>query len=221
MNNKKDILVEYQIETNEPKRITRIMAEFVKGFNRLSKIGDAVTIFGGSKIKRNDRYYKLARETAQRLVKEGYSIMTGAGSGIMEAANKGAKEAGGNSVGLNIKIPLQQKPNAYINTLVSFKYFFIRKVMFAKHSKAFVIFPGGYGTLDELCESLVLIQTGRIAPFPVIIFGSEYWKGFLDWLKSTVLKKGLIASPHLDIYKVVDTPDEVISAIKHFYQNKK
>jgi len=220
MDNKKDIL-EYQIETNEPKRITRIMAEFVNGFNKLSKIGDVVTIFGGSRIKRNDRYYKLARETAQRLAKEGYGVMTGAGPGIMEAANRGAKEAGGNSVGLNIKIPLQQKPNAYINTLISFKYFFIRKVMFAKYSKAFVVFPGGYGTLDELCESLVLIQTERVNLFPVIIFGSEHWKGFLDWLKSTVLKRGLIAKRHLNIYKVVDTPDEVISVIKHFYQNEK
>jgi hypothetical protein len=213
-------MAEYKLDTNEPERINRIMSEFVEGFNFLAQIDNAVTVFGGSRIKRHNKYYELARKTAYNLAKEGYAVITGAGSGIMEAANKGATEADGESVGLNIKIPLQQEPNQYVKKLISFKYFFIRKVMFAKYSKAFIVFPGGYGTLDELCESLALIQTKRINPFPVIIFGNEHWKDFIDWLEKSLVIKGLIAKQHLDIFRVVDSPDEVIPIIKKFYKEK-
>jgi uncharacterized protein (TIGR00730 family) len=208
----------YILETNEHERINRIMQEFSDGFNALAKFGKIITIFGGTHIKKDDKYYDLARQTAYKLAQEGYSIMTGAGPGIMEAANKGAKEAGdGKSIGLNIELPVQQKPNSYIDTLIPFRYFFVRKVMFAKYSKAFITFPGGYGTFDELCESLTLIQTKKVRPFPVVIFGSEYWKNFIGWLEKTVAGRGLISQEDLNIFTVVDKVDDVLKAIKDFY----
>ena len=198
-------------------RIFRIMSEFVEGFEVLSQLCKAVSIFGSSRVKTSNKYYKLAEEVAYLLAKEGFAIITGSGPAIMEAANKGAKRAGGHSVGLNIQIPSEQKSNKYVDTLLDFRYFFVRKVMFVKYAKAFVIMPGGYGTLDEFTEAINLIQTHRIPKFPVVIFGSAYWKGMLDWLKDTVLKEGSISKEDLDIFTVVDTPKDVIKAIKKFY----
>ena len=198
-------------------RVFRIMSEFVEGFEILSKVGSAVSIFGSSRASRSNKYYKLAEEIAYLLAKEGYAVITGSGPGIMEAANKGTKRAGGNSVGLNIQLPAEQTPNKYVDTLLDFHYFFVRKVMFVKYAKAFVIMPGGYGTLDEFTESLNLIQTRRIPEFPVVLFGSEYWKGMLHWLADTVLKNGNITKKDLNIFTVVDNPKEVVSVIKKFY----
>ena len=184
-------------------------------------MGKAVSIFGSSRIKSNNKYYKLAEEIAYLLAKEGYAIITGSGPGVMEAANRGAKRAGGHSVGLNIQIPSEQKPNKYVDTLLDFHYFFVRKVMFVKYARAFVIMPGGYGTLDEFYEAINLIQTQRISKFPVVLFGSEYWKGMLYWLGDTVLKNGNISKEDLNIFTVVDNPKEAVRAIKKFYAVRK
>jgi uncharacterized protein (TIGR00730 family) len=197
------------------------MSEFVEGFEVLSQIGKAVSIFGSSRTKADAKYYKLAEETAYLLAKEGYAIITGSGPGIMEASNKGAKRAGGHSIGLNIQIPTEQRPNKYVETLLDFHYFFVRKVMFVKYAKAFVIMPGGYGTLDEFTEAINLIQTERIDKFPVVLFGSEYWKGMLDWLRDKVLKNGCITKEELNIFTVVDNPKEVVAVIKKFYAKSK
>ncbi len=176
----------------DPWRIFRIMSEFVDGFEELSDVKNAVSIFGSARAKPSNKYYKIAEKTAAHLAKNGYAIITGAGAGIMEAANKGAKKAGGESIGLNILIPIVQNPNRYVTRLLNFKYFFCRKVMFAKYSKAFVAFPGGFGTLDEFFEGITLIQTQRIDPFPVILMGKDYWKGMMRWLKETMLPAGTI-----------------------------
>ncbi|MCX5668439.1 MAG: TIGR00730 family Rossman fold protein [Candidatus Omnitrophica bacterium] len=203
----------------DPWRIFRIMSEFVDGFEELSNIKKAVSIFGSAKHKKSTRrYYKTAEETAYLLAKNGYSIITGAGGGIMEAGNKGAKRAGGDSVGLNILIPIVQHPNKYVTRLIDFKYFFCRKVMFAKYSKAFVVFPGGFGTLDELFEAMTLVQTERVDPFPVILVGKEYWKGLISWIKNTLLPEGTIDKVDLKLFSVVDTPQEVMAAIDKFYK---
>ena len=203
----------------DPWRIFRIMSEFVDGFEELSNIKKAVSIFGSAKhSKSTKRYYKAAEETAYLLAKNGYSVITGAGGGIMEAGNKGAKRAGGDSVGLNILIPIVQKPNKYVTRLIDFKYFFCRKVMFAKYSKAFVVFPGGFGTLDELFEAITLVQTKRVDPFPVILVGKEYWKGLISWIKNTLLPEGTIDKVDLKLFFVVDTPQEVMTAIDKFYR---
>ncbi|RKY33284.1 MAG: TIGR00730 family Rossman fold protein [Candidatus Omnitrophota bacterium] len=201
----------------DPWRVFRIMSEFVEGFEVLSQLGKAVSIFGSSRTKPGNKYYKLAEETAFLLAKEGYAIITGSGPGIMEAANKGARKAKGRSIGLNIQIPLDQKPNQYVDNLLEFRYFFVRKVMFVKYANAFVIMPGGYGTLDEFTEAINLIQTERIEKFPVILFDKEYWHGMIDWLKSAVLKNGNISPKDLDIFSVADSPKDVIKAIKKFY----
>ncbi len=202
----------------EPWRIFRIMSEFVDGFETLSEVGAAVSIFGSSRVKKNDHYYRLAEKIAYLLSKEGYAVITGGGPGIMEAANKGAARAKGNSIGLNIQIPQEQRPNRYVKTLLDFHYFFCRKVMFVKYAKAFIILPGGYGTLDELFESLNLIQTGRIDSFPVILVGRIYWQGLVDWLKKTVLGKNCISRKDLGIFHVTDRPEEVVKIIKDFYK---
>jgi hypothetical protein len=199
-------------------RIFRIMSEFVEGFEILSDVGKAVSIFGSSRTKPAEKYYKLAEEIAYLLAKEGYAIITGSGPAIMEAANKGAKRARGHSIGLNIQIPQEQKPNKYVDTLLDFHYFFVRKVMFVKYAKAFVIMPGGYGTLDEFYEAINLIQTKRIQKFPVVLFGGEYWQGMIKWLKEKVLKNGNISPHELDIFKIADTPKEVVAIINKFYE---
>jgi uncharacterized protein (TIGR00730 family) len=207
--------------TQDPWRVFRIMSEFVDGFEILSRVGRAVSIFGSSRTKPNDPYYKLAEKTAYLLAKQGYAIITGSGPGIMEAANKGARRAGGHSIGLNIKIPLEQKPNDYVDTLIDFHYFFVRKVMFVKYAKAFVIMPGGFGTLDEFTEAINLIQTERISVFPIVVLGRSYWKGMLDWLKASVLKSGCISESDLHIFKAADTPEEAVAIIKKFYSKTK
>ncbi len=212
-----DKIVKYDFTQEDTWRIFRIMSEFVDGFEVLSKLDKAVSIFGSGRFKANSKYYKLCEETAYLLAKEGYAIITGSGPSIMEAANKGAKRAGGHSVGLNIQIPLEQVPNKYVDTLLDFRYFFVRKVMFVKYAKAFVIMPGGYGTLDEFMEAITLIQTNRISKFPVVVMGSQYWDGLLHWLKDTLLKHGSIARKDLDIFTLVDTPAEAVKVITKFY----
>ncbi|MFA6216797.1 MAG: TIGR00730 family Rossman fold protein [Candidatus Omnitrophota bacterium] len=204
--------------SEDPWRIFRIIAEFVEGFEVLSSVGKAVTIFGSSRMKPNNKYYALTEEIAYRLAKEGYAVITGSGPGLMEAGNKGARRAGGLSIGLNIQIPSEQRANPYVDTLIDFRYFFIRKVMFVKYAKAFVIMPGGYGTLDEFSEAINLIQTQRIPRFPVVLFGSQYWKGMLEWLQKMVLESGCISKEDLDIFKIADKPQDVVKIIKQFYK---
>ena len=205
----------------DPWRVFRIMAEFIKGFEELKDIGPAVSIFGSARIHNAHSYYKDAEKTAELLVKAGYAVITGGGPSIMEAGNKGALKAGGLSIGLNIDLPFEQKPNEFINHLINFHYFFCRKVCFVKYAKAFVIFPGGYGTLDELSESLTLIQTKRMEKFPVILYGSKYWEGLLTWLKDSVLAEKCIDPQDLDLVQLVDTPEDVVKIIKKFYSKKK
>jgi uncharacterized protein (TIGR00730 family) len=203
---------------DESKRIRRISREFEEGFKVLSRYENAISIFGSSRLKSKDEYYKLAEKTAYLLAKTGYEVISGGGPGIMEAANKGAKRAGGVSIGLNIYIPTEQEANRYVTDLVEFHYFFVRKVMFVRYAKAFVIFPGGYGTLDELFESINLIQTHRIQEFPVILVGSKYWQGLLHWLMSTVLRRDCIGRDDLSLFSLVDSPEDVLKAIDHFYK---
>jgi hypothetical protein len=212
---------EVDFAAEEPWRIFRIMAEFVEGFELLSKVGPAVSIFGSARLGQRDPIYKTTEKIAYLLAKEGYSIITGGGPGLMEAANKGARQAGGKSVGLNIQIPTEQRPNLHADILLEFRYFFCRKVMFVKYARAFVIVPGGYGTLDELFESLNLIQTARIKPFPVILVNRNYWQGLIKWMQDTVISKGCLTQKDLEIFMLVDTPDEVVSCIKDFYRGKR
>jgi uncharacterized protein (TIGR00730 family) len=204
--------------SEEPWRVFRIMGEFVEGFEALSKVGSAISIFGSSRSARGSKYYKLAEKIAYLLVKEGYTIITGAGPGIMEAANKGAMAAKGESIGLNIEVPIIQKPNRYITTLLAFRYFFCRKVMFAKYSKAFVILPGGFGTMDELFEALTLVQTKRVPSLPIIIVGKQYWSGLIDWAKKNMLEDQCISRSDLKIFKIVDNPEEVVKIVRKFYR---
>lgn len=202
-------------------RIFRILAEFVDGFEVLSQVGKAVSIFGSSRSKPDNKYYKLAEETAYLLAKEGFAIITGGGPGIMEAGNKGARRAKGKSIGLNIQIPMEQKSNKYIDDLLDFRYFFVRKVMFVKYAKAFIIMPGGYGTLDEFYEAINLIQTERIQKFPVVLFGKEYWTGMVEWLHNKVLENGNISPGDLSLFHFADTPKEAVKIIKDFYKKHK
>lgn len=209
--------VKENLSFEDPWRVFRIMAEFVDGFHALSSVGPAVSIFGSSRIKPDHEMYKMAQETARLLAKEGYAIITGGGPSIMEASNKGASLAKAESIGLNIDLPFEQKPNPFIKTLINFHYFFCRKVMFLKYAKAFVIFPGGFGTLDEFSESITLIQTQRMQRFPVILFGSEYWSGLLEWFRGPVLQENCIEEKDLEIFQVVDRPEDVVKIIKKFY----
>jgi len=199
-------------------RIFRIMSEFVDGFEVLSQVGKAVSIFGSTRIKSGNKYYKLAEEVAYLLAKAKFAVITGGGPGVMEAANRGARRGKGLSIGLNIQIPSEQKANDYIDTLLDFHYFFVRKVMFVKYAKAFVIMPGGYGTLDEFFEAINLIQTCRIRKFPVVLLGSRYWQGLLKWLKENVLAQGHISCADLELFRVTDSPKEAVDIIKKFYQ---
>ena len=197
----------------DPWRIFRIMAEFVDSFEVLSQVGPAVTIFGSARSARSDPYYTLAVELGRALARHNLTVITGGGPGIMEAANKGAAEAKGKSVGLNIELPLEQKPNRYANVPIHFHYFFSRKVCFAKYSIAFVFMPGGFGTLDEFFEIATLVQTRRVPRFPLILFGREYWTGLLRWLRGTTMKRGFIAAEDLDLVTVTDEVDEAIDLI--------
>jgi uncharacterized protein (TIGR00730 family) len=203
----------------DPWRVMRIMGEFIEGFDTLASVDKAVTIFGSARIGPDDAHYDAAVETARLLAKAGFAIITGAGPGIMEAANKGAWLGGGRSIGCNIELPFEQGANPYVDTLVNFRYFFVRKTMFIKYSVAFVIFPGGFGTLDELFEALTLIQTGKIYRFPVILFGRYYWAGLLRWLQARVLSEGKISEGDLDLMLVTDDPAEAVQAILSAYRS--
>lgn len=204
------------LSTNESWRVFRIMAEIVEGIETLSNVHNAVTIFGSARVKPDDISYQKTEKLASLLVREKFNVITGGGPGIMEAANKGAAEAGGKSVGLNIKLPYEQKPNPYANIHLDYKYFFVRKVMFVKYAVAYVIMPGGFGTMDELFEALTLIQTKKIKAFPLILMGSEYWGGLIDWMKNTMVKEGKILSNDMDLIQVVDEPEEVVKLIKKY-----
>ncbi len=202
----------------EPWRVFRIMSEFVEGLDELAKLGASVAIFGSSQMTPESKYYAMSQGVARALVHQGFSVITGAGPGLMEAANKGALEAGGTSIGLNIDLPHEQKPNPYITQLISFRYFFVRKFIFVKHSTAFVIVPGGFGTMDEFFEALTLIQTMRIEKFPVYLMGSDYWKGLIDWMRGTMLAKGAIDEGDLDLFRVSDDPEEVALEVRRWYE---
>ncbi|HET9479988.1 MAG TPA: TIGR00730 family Rossman fold protein [Pyrinomonadaceae bacterium] len=194
----------------DPWRVFRIMGEFVEGFDELAALTRGISIFGSARSKPGDPDYQAALETAALLAAEGYAVITGGGPGIMEAANRGAFEAGGLSIGCNIELPFEQRPNAYQTRSLKFKYFFVRKMMFVKYSLGFVIFPGGFGTFDELFEALTLIQTKKIRNFPVVLFGSSYWSGLLDWLRQVVLTDGKISSHDLRMFHVTDSPKDVL-----------
>jgi uncharacterized protein (TIGR00730 family) len=193
----------------DPWRVLRIMGEFVDGFDVLARIGLAVTVFGSARVKPDSPYYAAAREVGAGIAKRGFAVITGGGPGIMEAANRGANEAGGLSIGCNIELPHEQSPNPYANLSIDFRYFFVRKTMFVKYSEAFVVFPGGFGTMDELFEALTLIQTGKVKRFPVVLYGSEYWGGLLDWIRGTLLAESMVSDDDLALVQVVDTTDEV------------
>ncbi len=195
-------------------RVFKIMGEFVEGIEALHDIGPAVSIFGSARIQPDDPAYKKAEKIAALFAESSFAVLTGGGGGVMEAANKGAAEAGGTSVGLNIILPFEQEPNQYSNIKLEFKYFFIRKVMFVKYAMAYIIMPGGFGTLDELFEAVTLIQTHRIKPFPVILVGSDYWSGLIQWIKSRLLAEKRISPEDLDILQVIDEPEEVVKAVK-------
>jgi len=204
------------LSINESWRVFRIMAEFVEGIETLSQVENAVTIFGSARIKPDNIYYQKTENLARLLVKNGFNLITGGGPGVMEAANKGASEAGGKSVGLNIRLPFEQKPNPYANIHIDYKYFFVRKVMFVKYAVAYVIMPGGFGTMDEFFEALTLIQTKKIKSFPLILMGSEYWCGLIEWLKNTMPQEDKISPADMDLIQIVDEPEEVVKLIKKY-----
>ena len=208
-----------EIKAQDTWQIFKIMAEFVEGFEKMSKIGPCVSIFGSARTEPDSVYYSLAEEIAFKLTNEGYGIITGGGPGIMEAANKGAQKAKGKSVGLNIKLPFEQAPNPYIDhdKSITFDYFFVRKLMFIKYAQGFIVLPGGFGTMDELFESLTLIQTRKIGKFPIVLVGINYWKGLLDWIQEVLLKEKYINADDLDLFKVVDTAEEAVQVIDNFY----
>ncbi len=202
-------------------RIFRVMAEFTEGFQELASVGPAVSIFGSARVPSKHKYYKLAEVTARKLAQAGFAVITGGGDGIMEAANKGAIDAGGRSIGLNIELPQEQVPNDFQNLSLHFRYFFVRKVMFLKYAHGFIVFPGGYGTMDEFFESAVLIQTLKQAQFPVILMVSEYWDGLIHWMKDKMLKEhGFISPEDLFVYTVADDPDEAVKIIVDFKQKQ-
>jgi uncharacterized protein (TIGR00730 family) len=215
MDDRKQYVVD-AMSVEESWRVFRIMAEFVDAIETLSDIKHAVSIFGSARTKQDDPYYQKAELLARRLAEAGFGVITGGGPGIMEAGNKGAAEAGGQSVGMNIRLPFEQKPNPFANISIDYKYFFIRKVMFVKYAMAYVIFPGGFGTLDELFEATTLIQTKRIKSFPVILMGSEYWKGLVDWLKKTMLRDNKISPEDLNLFQIIDDPEEVVRHIQKY-----
>ena len=198
-------------------RIFRVMAEFTEGFEELAPVGPAVSFFGSARTKPQEKYYKLAEQTAAEIAKAGFAVITGGGGGIMEAANKGAAKAGGQSIGLNIELPMEQIPNDYQNLSLHFRYFFVHKVMFLKYAHGFIVFPGGYGTMDEFFESLVLIQTLKQASFPVILMGSNYWEGLTEWMKQKMLEEyAFIAPEDMNVFTVVDDPSAAAEIIVDF-----
>ena len=208
-----------EIKAHDTWQIFKIMSEFVDGFEKLSKIGPCVSIFGSARTSPDHKYYHLAEEIAYKLTKEGYGIITGGGPGIMEAANKGAKTAGGKSVGLNIELPFEQSSNPYIDPdkLITFDYFFVRKLMFIKYAQGFVVLPGGFGTMDELFEALTLIQTKKIGKFPIVLAGKEYWAGLFDWIKTVLVEEKMINPLDLDLVFLADDADHAVKHINEFY----
>ncbi len=209
-----------EIVTKDSWMVFKIMAEFVDGYEKMAKIGPCVSIFGSARLKPESKYYEIAVEIAEKITKLGFGIITGGGPGIMEAGNKGAFNAEGKSIGLNIDLPFEQHFNPFISKMYSlnFDYFFVRKVMFVKYSQGFIVMPGGFGTLDELTEAITLIQTNKIGKFPIVLVGSEFWGGLLDWFKETLLKEKMINADDLELYRVVDTADEAVEHIKAFYE---
>ena len=208
------------IKTENAWVIFKVMSEFVEGFEKLKKIGPCVSIFGSARTQEDNEYYKMAEHIAIQLVDKGYGVITGGGPGIMEAGNKGANTASGTSVGLNIELPFEQHSNIYIDPdkLIDFDYFFVRKVMFMKYSQGFIVMPGGMGTLDELFEALTLIQTKKIGRFPIVLVGTEYWSGLIDWIKNVMLAKEKNINPEdMDLFSIVDTPEEAVEIIDDFY----
>jgi uncharacterized protein (TIGR00730 family) len=201
-------------------RVFRIMAELVEGFEALNNIGPAVTVFGSARLEPGSPYYDKCLNVTERLAKDGFAIISGGGPGIMEAANKGAQNASGTSVGLNIELPMEQTPNPYQDVKVEFRYFFVRKLMFVKYAVGYVIFPGGFGTMDELFEALTLIQTKKIRGFPVVLVGRDYWSGLIDWMKTSMLVARNISLEDLDLMHVVDEPDEVCAIINKRYKDR-
>ncbi|MGC9374681.1 MAG: TIGR00730 family Rossman fold protein [Bacteroidales bacterium] len=208
-----------EIQTSDSWSIFKVMAEFVEGYSKLSRIGPCVSIFGSARTKPDNKYFKIAEDIAFKLTKCGYGVITGGGPGIMEAGNMGAKKGNGKSVGLNIDLPFEQSANLFIDPdkLISFEHFFVRKVMFVKYAQGFIVLPGGFGTLDELFEAITLIQTEKIGRFPIILVGSEYWNGLLDWIKNVILKEKNINEKDLDLIQIVDTSDEAVDKINEFY----
>ncbi|PTX58407.1 hypothetical protein C8N46_11452 [Kordia periserrulae] len=210
-----------EIKTNDSWALFKIMGEFVNGFEKMSQIGPCVSIFGSARTKPDNKYYKLAQKIAHKIVDHGYGVITGGGPGIMEAGNKGAHLGGGTSVGLNIVLPFEQHDNPYIDPdkSINFDYFFVRKVMFVKYSQGFVVMPGGFGTLDELFEAITLIQTKKIDKFPIILVGTEFWSGLIDWVKETLLAKfSNISAGDMDLIHIVDNEDEVLNILDAFYK---
>jgi uncharacterized protein (TIGR00730 family) len=208
------------IKASDSWQIFKIMSEFVDGFEKMSRIGPCVSVFGSARTKEDNPYYKLAEEIAFKLTREGYGVITGGGPGIMEAANKGARAGGGKSVGLNIVLPFEQSSNQFVDhdKNVNFDYFFVRKTIFLKYSQGFVAMPGGFGTLDELFEAITLIQTNKVAHFPIVLVGIKYWEGLMAWVKDTMLyQEHNISEKDLDLFKIVDTADEAVSIINEFY----
>lgn len=199
---------------HESWRLFKIMAEIVDGFDTLGELGLAVSVFGSARVREGDPLYEETRTLSQKLAEAGYAVITGGGPGIMEAGNRGAAEVNGDSVGLNIQLPLEQAPNPYQNIRCDFNYFFVRKVMFVKYAMAYVVMPGGLGTLDELFEASVLSQTKRIKPFPIILYNSTFWGGLLDWIREAMCSRGFLAEDELDMFTICDTPDEVVQFIK-------
>ena len=210
----------HQIKVTDSWQIFKIMAEFVDGFDKLAKIGPCVSIFGSARTKSNHRYYKLTERIAALLTKEGYGVISGGGPGIMEAANKGAFQAGGKSVGLGIELPFEAFENKYIDSdkLLEFRYFFVRKVMFMKYAQGFIAMPGGFGTLDEFFEAVTLIQTGKTANFPIVLVGTEYWSDLIEWVKDKMLTAGNIKAEDLNLFRLVDTAEDAVLYIVKFYE---
>lgn len=208
-----------EIKSSDSWAIFKVMSEFVEGFEKLSQIGPCVSVFGSARTKPENPYYKMAEEIAAKLVRHGYGVITGGGPGIMEAGNKGAKEQGGKSVGLNIKLPFEQTHNIYIDLdkLITFDYFFVRKVMFVKYSQGFIVMPGGFGTLDELFEAATLIQTKKIGRFPIVLVGRAYWDGLFKWVQDVILAENNIDPEDLNLISIVDTPTEAVKVIDDFY----
>lgn len=208
-----------EIKTFDSWEIFKVMAEFVQGFESMARIGPCVSIFGSARSKPGDRDYRMAEEIAYLLTKKGFGIITGGGPGIMEAANKGAHFSGGKSVGLNIELPMEQHSNPFIDNdkLITFEYFFVRKVMFMKYSQGYIVLPGGFGTLDELFEALTLIQTHKLVTFPIVLVGKDYWEGLIQWIEDKLISQSKISPADMKLFRLVDTPEEAVELIEEFY----